>query len=80
MPEQQNNKLAVSGHNFEPLVDLASSTRGSKQRWYARRKGPGIIKGKKAVIDKHASRKSMAPRKKSMTTSRLSESQLGFDF
>ena len=80
MPEQQKNKLALSGHIVEPLVDLASSTRESKQRLYVRRKEPEIIKGKKAVIDKHASRKSMAPRKKAMTTSRLSESQLGFDF
>ena len=80
MPEPQKNKLALSGHIVEPLVDLASSTRESKQRLYARRKEPEIIKAKKAVIDKHASRKSMPSRKKAMTTSRLSESQLGFDF
>ena len=80
MPEQLKNNLLLSGHIVEPLVDLAAATRESKQRLYAIRKKPEIIDGKKAVIDKHASRKSMQSRKKIISTRRVNESQLGFDF
>ena len=80
MPEQQKNNLVLSGHIVEPLVDLAAATRESKQRLYAIRKKPEIIDGKKAVIDKHASRKSMQSRKKIISTRRVNESQLDFDF
>lgn len=80
MPEQQKNNLGLSCHIAEPLVDLASATRESKQRLHARRKQPETIDGKKAVIDKHASRKSMPSRQKTISTKRLNESQLGFDF
>lgn len=80
MPEQQKNKLGLSGHIAEPLADLASATRESKQRLHARRKQPKTIDGKKAVIDKHASRKSLPSRQKTISTKRLNESQLGFDF
>jgi len=80
MPEQQKNNLVLSCHIVEPLVDLSSATRESKQRLHARRKEPETIDGKKAVIDKHASRKSMQTRKKTVSTKRLNESQLGFDF
>ena len=80
MPEKQKNNLVLSGHIVEPLVDLAAATRESKQRLYAVRKKPEIIDGKKAVIDKHASRKSMQSRKKLISKRRVNESQLGFDF
>jgi len=80
MPEQQKNNLVLSGHIVEPLVDLAAATRESKQRLYAVRKKPEIIEGKKAVIDKHASRKSIQSRKKIISARRVNESQLGFDF
>jgi deoxyribodipyrimidine photo-lyase len=80
MPEQQKNNLVLSGHIVEPLVDLAAATRESKQRLYAIRKKPEIIDGKKAVIDKHASRKSMQSRKKIISSRRVNESQLSFDF
>jgi deoxyribodipyrimidine photo-lyase len=59
---------------------LATATRESKQRLYARRKEPEIIDGKKAVIDKHASRKPMQSRKKAVSSQTLNERQLGFDF
>ena len=80
MPEKQKNNLVLSGHIVEPLVDLAAATRESKQRLYAIRKKPEIIDGKKAVIDKHASRKSIQSRKKITSSRRINESQLGFDF
>jgi deoxyribodipyrimidine photo-lyase len=80
IPDHLKNNAALKGQIVEPLVDLATATRESKQRLYARRKQPEIIGGKKAVIDKHASRKSMQSRKKAVSSQRLNEKQLGFDF
>ena len=80
MNKQQQNSSILSGHFAEPLVDLATATREAKQRIHARRKAPDVIEGKKAVIDKHASRKSTQSRKKSISPQNLNESQLGFDF
>jgi deoxyribodipyrimidine photo-lyase len=79
MNEQQSNSI-IHGHFAKPLVDLATATRESKQRIHARRKAPDVIEGKKAVIDKHASRKSTQSRKKSSSPNNLNTSQLGFDF
>ena len=80
IPDHEKNSAAIKGQIVEPLVDLATATRESKQRLYARRKQPEIIDGKKAVIDKHASRKSMQSRKKTVSSQTLNERQLGFDF
>jgi deoxyribodipyrimidine photo-lyase len=80
MPEQQKSNSAISGRIVEPLVDLAAATRESKQRIHARRKIPDVIKGKKDVIDKHASRKTNLTRRKIISKGNLNESQLGFDF
>ena len=62
-----------------PLVDLAAATRESKQRLHARRQSADVKAGKKAVIEKHASRKIMPARKKSSTPP-PDKQQLGFDF
>jgi deoxyribodipyrimidine photo-lyase len=82
MPEELKSKLACADQLRTPLVDLAIATRESKQRLYARRKAPDVVDGKKAVIDKHASRKPLRPRKKpSASAPKLKdEKQLGFDF
>ena len=40
-----------------PVVDLAGATRQSKAALHARRAEPGVKAGKKAIVDKHASRK-----------------------
>jgi deoxyribodipyrimidine photo-lyase len=40
-----------------PVVDLAEATRTAKAALHARRAEPGVKAGKKAIIDKHASRK-----------------------
>jgi deoxyribodipyrimidine photo-lyase len=40
-----------------PVVDLAEATRTSKAALHARRAEPGVKAGKKAIVDKHASRK-----------------------
>jgi deoxyribodipyrimidine photo-lyase len=39
-----------------PVVDLAEATRTSKASLHARRAEPGVKAGKKAIVDKHASR------------------------
>jgi deoxyribodipyrimidine photo-lyase len=40
-----------------PVVDLAEATRTSKAALYARRSDPSVKAGKKAIVEKHASRK-----------------------
>jgi deoxyribodipyrimidine photo-lyase len=64
----------------QPIVDLASATRESKQRLHARRQHTDVKAGKKAVIDKHASRKTMHTRKKTLPQQSPDKQQLGFDF
>ena len=71
----------------EPLVDLADATRTAKAALHARRAEPGVKAGKKAIIEKHASRKTLGTttrktRKKSddNATHNPSSSQLDFDF
>jgi deoxyribodipyrimidine photo-lyase len=39
------------------MVDLAEATRQSKAALHARRAEPGVKAGKKAIVEKHASRK-----------------------
>ena len=64
----------------QPVVDLASATRDAKQRLHALRKTPEVKAGKAAVVEKHASRKLPAARKKTQAASAASSQQLGFDF
>jgi deoxyribodipyrimidine photo-lyase len=40
-----------------PVVDLAEATRASKAALHERRAEPGVKAGKKAIVEKHASRK-----------------------
>jgi deoxyribodipyrimidine photo-lyase len=67
-------------HSEKPIVDLATATRESKQRLHARRQSTDVKAGKKAVIDKHASRKTMHTRKKTLPQQSPVKQQLGFDF
>jgi len=60
-----------------PCVDLALATTESKNRLHARRKQDDVKAGKKAVIEKHASRKKSSPSKS--RPSKIDE-QLGFNF
>ena len=64
----------------EPLVDLATATRESKQRLHQLRQTPSVKAGKKEVIEKHASRKKPAPVSKSSRPRSDDKQQLGFDF
>jgi deoxyribodipyrimidine photo-lyase len=69
----------------EPVVDLAEATRTAKAALHARRADPEVKAGKKAVVDKHASRRVSGSLKRktarqeaaSVTTS---STQMGFDF
>ncbi len=63
-----------------PVVDLAQATREAKQRLHSRRQTPEVKAGKKSVIEKHASRKTLAPRKAKPMASQSAKQQLGFDF
>ena len=64
----------------QPLVELAQATREAKQRLHARRQNAEVKAGKKAVVDKHASRKPMVQRKSAAASNEAAKQQLGFDF
>jgi deoxyribodipyrimidine photo-lyase len=64
----------------QPLVNLATATRTSKQQLHARRQTTEVKAGKKAVIEKHASRKTIHSQKKASTTQKADTQQIGFDF
>jgi deoxyribodipyrimidine photo-lyase len=68
----------------QPVVDLAQATREAKQRLHSRRQTDEVKAAKKAVVDKHASRKNWGTRATSRrATSNASpkaKQQLGFDF
>ena len=67
----------------QPLVDLAQATREAKQRLHSRRQTDEVKAAKKAVVDKHASRKNWGVRPKASRASAAQQTgkeQLGFDF
>jgi hypothetical protein len=63
-----------------PLVDLSIATRESKSRLHALRKTPAVRAGKEAVVDKHASRKTLRQPNKSKSAKFETKQQLGFNF
>jgi deoxyribodipyrimidine photo-lyase len=71
----------------QPIVDLAQATREAKQLLHSRRQTDEVKVAKKAVIDKHASRKNWGKRSTTRRTAGApsasadaSKQQLGFDF
>ena len=80
MPPHLQTQLSLRDHLAAPLVDLATATRESKQRLHDRRQQPEVRAGKKAVIEQHASRKPLHPRKKTTAPQVTVQQQLGFDF
>ncbi|MFM7800821.1 MAG: FAD-binding domain-containing protein [Limnohabitans sp.] len=56
MPHMMQTKAKGANEIIHPLVDLAEATRVAKQQLYELRQSPSTQAGKKAVIDKHASR------------------------
>jgi deoxyribodipyrimidine photo-lyase len=79
---QASERAIPALQNFEvkqPLLDLTSATRLSKQRVHERRQMDDVRAGKKAVVEKHASQKSNTSRRPK-TKKTPSTTQLGFDF
>jgi deoxyribodipyrimidine photo-lyase len=83
-----DNVRHSSGHSASPehhlpapLVDLTLATRAAKTRLHDRRKHDDVRAGKQAVIEKHASRKTFASRRR-QTKNQTPDTaaQLGFDF
>lgn len=80
MPGQSHAKPEPDMEMVQPVTDLALATKEAKHRLHARRGTDEVKAGKKAVIDKHASRKP-APRKRAIKAKQPThDSQLGFDF
>jgi deoxyribodipyrimidine photo-lyase len=63
----------------QPIVNLQEATREAKQRLHARRKNTDVQAAKKAVIEKHASRKTLS-RRSAASKPTAAKLQLGFDF
>ena len=92
-PEMQRHCGLTVGTGLDadipmPLVDLAEATRTAKAALHARRAEPGVRAGKKAIVEKHASRRisTMENKDTARTTGAKKakptapDTQLGFDF
>ncbi len=64
----------------DPLVDLSTAMRESKQRLHQTRQTPSVRAGKKEIIDKHASRKKPKVLVQPSLETNENKLQLGFDF
>ncbi len=67
----------------QPMVELAQATHEAKQLLHSRRKTDEVKAAKKAVVDKHASRKNWGKQTSTRRTSvatTTDKQQLGFDF
>jgi deoxyribodipyrimidine photo-lyase len=86
MPQtlQTHTGVCVGTDIAQPVVDLAQATRDAKQQLHLRRQTGAVKAAKKAVVDKHASRKNWgnrpATRRASANTPPAVKQQLGFDF
>ncbi len=80
MPAHLQTQLGLASDITQPLVDLALATRASKERLHARRQQADVKAGKRAVVDKHASRKTLRNRRSALSRVNPTEQQLGFDF
>jgi deoxyribodipyrimidine photo-lyase len=79
MPASLQAKLGQGIDIPQPMIELASATRTAKQRLHARRQNSEVRAGKKAVVEKHASRKTIT-RSKAVSRKADNTQQLGFDF
>ena len=80
MPQPMHSSDGICMDITQPLVDLATATRESKHRLHQLRQTPAVKAGKKEVIDKHASRKTMSAKRKTPLKRNENKQQLGFDF
>ena len=80
MPKLESTDATQTPEIVMPLVDLATATKTAKHRVHERRRDPEVKAGKKAVIEKHASRKKSAPVSRPTRPRSDDKQQLGFDF
>ena len=67
----------------QPVVDLAQATRAAKQLLHERRRTDEVKAGKKAVIEKHASRKAFgagSAARGASASPQIAKTQISFDF
>ena len=80
-PNLQPARTSIANPLIEkPVVDLTSAVRESKNRLHARRQSPEVRMGNQAVVDKHASRKTVEQPTKNKAAKTVSKQQLGFNF
>lgn len=79
MPQELQEKFGVrvGAEIPKPIVDLVIANREAKSKLHGRRQQPEVKTAKKAIVEKHGSRKSIG-RTKSKDLS--NEAQLGFEF
>ena len=81
---QTHTGVMVGSDIAHPVVNLAQATREAKQQLHSRRQTDEVKAAKKAVVDKHASRKNWgtqkSKRKAGPTAPTAAKQQLGFDF
>ena len=77
---QADSGVRVGTEIAQPVVELTQATREAKQQLHSRRQTAEVKVGKKSVLEKHASRKTLGKRKASTTETQTSKQQLGFDF
>ena len=80
MPPNLQMSSGLSAEPIQPVVELADATRTAKQRLHARRQQSDVKAGKRAVIEKHASRKTVKKRPVASASKAAVTQQLGFDF
>jgi deoxyribodipyrimidine photo-lyase len=80
MPQNMQTRTSTSDQIPQPMVDLALATRASKQLLHARRGNSEVKAGKKALVEKHASRQTFRKRPATEPKNAVASSQLGFDF
>ena len=80
MPKQASKDLTQGPDILTPLIDISTATKTAKHRLHERRRDPEVKAGKKAVIEKHASRQGFSKSKKPSAKQAIHDKQMGFDF
>lgn len=80
MPQRELTDATQMPQIVTPLVDLAAATKTAKHRVHERRRDPEVKAGKKAVVEKHASRQGFRSSKKTAIEQSSHAKQMGFDF
>jgi deoxyribodipyrimidine photo-lyase len=80
MPQRELTDATQMPEIVTPLVDLAAATKTAKHRVHERRRDPEVKAGKKAIVEKHASRQGFRSMKKPAKEQTTDTQQMGFDF